>query len=453
MKTVIRRDTVVIGAGLSGLYAALTLKEAGQSVAVIEARDRVGGLTLSPQSPRLGRRIDLGGQWVSQKHTRICTLIRRYSVPLIRQFTAGEQVCIHDDKTFRGPLTTIPGMSEADFAEYTKAFDKLYQTFDALPANPWEGELAAKLDLMTYDSWVREMLPPGLARNALLRLPGAYYGVMPEEVSALELLQKLRGCGGPRFMSDMETGGMSEHMWGSQAVSEGMAGDLAGDVFLASPARRVEWSGSGVVVETDTTRFEAARLVFACAPAMIQQIAFSPALPAARRLLHQRFPNGRNTKAVIAYDKPFWREKGLSGRVISTSGSVTAVLDIGGAEPGPGVLIALFSGKAALRVDPLEGDARRKAVLGLLAQALGSEALEPQEFHLQVWADEEWSAGASSPFLIPGQLTHYGAGLRAPVGPIHWAGTHMATEFRGYMEGALAAGEAAAGQILATDKA
>lgn len=453
MTTVARRDTIVIGAGLSGLYAALHLKAAGQSVAVLEARDRVGGLTLSPHSPTLGRRIDLGGQWVSKGHGRMYGLVERYAVPVRRQFASGDRVCLHEDRAFRGPMGTIPGMSAADQAAYSQAFQTLYQVFDDLPANPWEGDLAARLDRMTYDSWVRGILPPGMAREALLRLPGAYYGILPEEVSALELIQKLRGCGGPRFMSDVETGGMSEHLWGAQAVSEGMARDLDGDVFLNAAARRLIWTDRAVDIDTDAGRFTARRVILACAPAMVQQIAFSPALPAPRRLLHQRFPNGRNTKAVVVYDRPFWRDKGLNGHVISTSGALTAALDIGGAEPAQGVMIALFSGKASFRVDPLDAAGRRRAVLAVLAQALGPEALTPLEFHIQVWADEDWSGGASSPFLVPGQLTRYGAALRAPVGPFHWAGTHMATEFRGYMEGALAAGEAAADQVLAAPPA
>ena len=39
-------DVIVIGAGIAGLAAARTLAEAGQRVALIEARDRAGGRIL-----------------------------------------------------------------------------------------------------------------------------------------------------------------------------------------------------------------------------------------------------------------------------------------------------------------------------------------------------------------------------------------------------------------------
>ena len=80
-------------------------------------------------------------------------------------------------------------------------------------------------------------------------------------------------------------------------------------------------------------------------------------------------------------------------------------------------------------------------------QALGPEAQDPVEYMERVWADEEWSGGASSPFLTPGALTTIAGDLREPVGPLYWAGTHMSPEYRGYMEGALAAGEIAARRI------
>lgn len=449
MHSKVDRDVVVVGAGLSGLYAALLLKEFGLSVVVVEARNRVGGLTFSPNSSAYGGRVDLGGQWVSPKQKRINMLIERYSVPLVKQFVTGQRVCLHGKDTFLGAMGTVPGLTEQEQAAYKSAYGLLYEAMDRIAPNPWESAGAAELDSMTYATWVNTICEPGRVHGAMTRIPGAYYGALAEEISALELLQKLKSCGGPIFMSDTDTGGQSAHMMGSQITSEGMARDLGEDVVLSSPVRSVNWSDDAATVYTDTGEWRARHVVFATSPTMINQIGFTPQLPSRRRMLHQRFPNGRNSKAVIVYDTPFWRDRNLNGNVISTDGSLTAAYDLGDENSRKGILITLFTGLPAYRLDSLTPSARKARIIELLTQALGPEARNPIEYMDQVWADETWSGGASSPFLVPGALTTIGGELREPVGPLHWAGTHMSAEYRGYMEGALSAGEAAAKQIAA----
>jgi monoamine oxidase len=50
--------------------------------------------------------------------------------------------------------------------------------------------------------------------------------------------------------------------------------------------------------------------------------------------------------------------------------------------------------------------------------------------------------------MAPGAWTEYGPHLRAPCGRIHWAGTETATEWNGYIDGAIQAGERAADEML-----
>lgn len=55
-------DVCIVGAGLSGAYAAHLLLADGKSVSVVDARDRVGGRLLTAEGP--GGGADLGGAWI-----------------------------------------------------------------------------------------------------------------------------------------------------------------------------------------------------------------------------------------------------------------------------------------------------------------------------------------------------------------------------------------------------
>jgi monoamine oxidase len=57
-------DVVVVGAGAAGLAAARHLHEAGIEVAVVEARDRIGGRVCTIRDPQTSAPIELGAEFV-----------------------------------------------------------------------------------------------------------------------------------------------------------------------------------------------------------------------------------------------------------------------------------------------------------------------------------------------------------------------------------------------------
>jgi monoamine oxidase len=90
-------DYCVVGAGFAGLTAALRLKQAGRSVALLEARDRVGGRTYTEVLTD-GSWIDRGGARIGPGQDRVAALMNEFVVPAYKQYIDGESMMIVDGK-------------------------------------------------------------------------------------------------------------------------------------------------------------------------------------------------------------------------------------------------------------------------------------------------------------------------------------------------------------------
>lgn len=74
--------------------------------------------------------------------------------------------------------------------------------------------------------------------------------------------------------------------------------------------------------------------------------------------------------------------------------------------------------------------------------------LQPVHYEEKNWCEEQYSGGCYTAYFPPGIMTQYGRVIRQPVGKIYFAGTETATQWSGYMEGAVEAGERAAREVL-----
>jgi monoamine oxidase len=86
--------------------------------------------------------------------------------------------------------------------------------------------------------------------------------------------------------------------------------------------------------------------------------------------------------------------------------------------------------------------------LAALERYFGAPAASPLEYLEQDWATEPYSGGCPITAFPPGTLSRFGAALRAPLGPLFWAGTETARECTGFFEGAVESGERAAAEVV-----
>jgi monoamine oxidase len=158
---------------------------------------------------------------------------------------------------------------------------------------------------------------------------------------------------------------------------------------------------------------------------------------------------GATIKAHVFYDRPFWREDGMSGEVVATSGPLSVVFDNTSRDGDVASLVCFSVGGAARDLGRFSEAERRRVIVRSLEKWFGPRAREPVAYVDKDWVADEWTRGCPTGFLPPGVLAAYGSGLRDPEGPFHWAGTETAREWAGYMEGALEAGERAAEEVIA----
>src|SRR5471032_3015879 len=115
-------DLCVIGAGFAGLAAARQLVRAGHSVAVLEARDRVGGRVHSKLTPD-GLRLDVGGTWVGPGQDRILSILAEYGVATHPTFSDGKMVMLFDGKVLR--YEKLPALNPVALASLALAIKRL----------------------------------------------------------------------------------------------------------------------------------------------------------------------------------------------------------------------------------------------------------------------------------------------------------------------------------------
>ncbi|SER62231.1 flavin monoamine oxidase family protein [Corynebacterium cystitidis] len=476
--TTLDRDVVVVGAGPSGLMTARTLKKRGLSVAVLEARDRVGGRTWNGNVvDEAGNKhfIEIGGQWISPDQTRLIDLIDELGLETFSRYRDGKSVYVDpsgERHEYEGDVFPTNDQTVAEMDQLIEKLDNLAAEID--PQHPWDHPQAAELDRVSFRSWLEDLSDNTEAiDNVSIYVASGMLTKPAHTFSALQAGLMAASAGSFSNLVDEDFILDKRVVGGMQSVSLIMADELGDDVILSSPVRSIQWASPDqstadvtnnipadvrngvlhngapgtVTVSSDAAVVNASFAVLAVPPNLYSRISFSPPLPREQHVAHQHISMGLVIKVHAVYDSPFWREDGLSGTGFGGGRLVQEVYDNTNHEDSYGTLVGFISDIYAEEMWALPTEERKQRILQAMAIYLGPKTLEPIAFYLSDMAAEEWTRGAYATSYDLGGLSRWGHLQNEPTGPIYYSCSDIAGHGYQHVDGAVRMGEIVANQI------
>jgi len=430
-------DTLVLGAGAAGLAAAAALAEAGQSVVVLEARQRVGGRIWTRSAPGLGLPLELGAEFIhgSEAHATF-RLLERAGRPAVDMAEAhwmrrGRRLAPMDDLFPR--LQRALARSSA-----TRGADR---SFAELLRRTRSHELTGRV-----------------AEFARLLAEG-FDAADPERASARVLAEEWSGEGSADAPTFRPLGGYA-------ALLRPLLDTLRrrdATLRLGTAVRDVRWSHGHVECGTVTRgrpgRCVARRAIVALPLGVLQRppddasaVRFTPPLREKARALEQ-LGSGPVLKLLLRFEAPFW-EQLQGGRYRDASffhapraPFPTFWTQLPARAP---LLVAWAGGPRAARLPGDDPDTLVALALQGLETVFGRGArahMRLRSAHVHDWAADPWSRGAYSWVLVGGARAR--RELARPLSDtLFFAGEATDDEHAATVEGALRSGERAARELL-----
>ncbi|MGA4543026.1 flavin monoamine oxidase family protein [Uniformispora flossi] len=425
-------DTIVVGAGISGITAARLLHDAGRRVVVLEARDRIGGRMWTDREA--GFSVDRGASWIHGINGNpLAHLVDALGIET-REFTVGSFQAggrpIADYDASRQRLDDEA--TRQWIADVAAADEALLRT--AAAAAPGESYATATDRTLTETGWEAE-------RVERLR---AFYRHRTEEQCGAEIEQ----VDAHGLDEDAIDGDEVIFPGGYDVVPRTLAQGL--DVRLETAVTAVTRTGDGVRVETADASFEARHVIVTVPLGVLKAgaITFTPALPEAVAGPIARLGMGVFNKVFLQFPERFWpdgvyaiRQHGRPGVPWHSWYDVSAV-------SGTPMLLTFAGGAWAREIEQKTDDEIVASVVGSLRGIYGDAVPEPTAHWITRWGSDPLALGSYS-YIAAGSSHRDHDALGEPVdGVLHFAGEATWGTSPATVDGAFQSGHRVAERIL-----
>jgi monoamine oxidase len=462
----------IVGGGIAGLTAALTLNKNGLASTVYEASTRVGGRMHSDTTTWLnGQTSEHCGELIDTGHTLIQALAQQFGLTLVNLHNA--ELPNSTDTYFFDGIYYAASQANADFQQVVTALTNDNTNAGFPTTYKMSTEAGRDLDHMSVYQWIETRVPGGHRSKLGQLLDVAYnieYGNVTTEQSALNIVYLLPGP-----TNDFSIFGFSDETFHIQGGNESLPRAIA--AFLpagtVSPRHRmkaiVRNSNNTFTLTFDapegTVDIVADHVIMAIPFSVLRTILTTDAayrgagFNSLKQTAITQLGYGKNAKLQLQFDTRYWRQSGhpwgvTTGTSFSDTGYQNSWDVTRGQAGATGILVDYTGGGVPLA--SFTGNPNDPAVVEQFARTFLDQIED-----VFPGVSRHWNGRATldvpltNPNLLGsysywkvGQYTKFSGYEGVRQGNCHFAGEHCSSNFQGFMEGGAEEGQRAAQEIL-----
>ena len=452
-----RSDVIIIGAGFSGLNAAMILAENGAKVTVLEASDRIGGRAFT--GDHIEGRPELGANQVAPFYARIRDIADRLGIRLIAgsnknapfSFSIGGQLVSAEDWE-SSPLNKTVGPERAVQPSALKSHYMI--KFNPLrELDTWIEKEGLQYDI-SYGAWLRSV---GASPEAIRLIGENSIGEDIWRVSALRYIQDatrarafFEGGEAAATGSGYEIAAPLSYRveGGISRLPEAMAAILGDNVHTNKIVARINMDKSGVdVVCIDGTRYAAKHIISAIPFPALRSIEVNPGFVGGQFKAVNHMPYRNNSQVYLSLSgEPFWEQDDFAPSVWTDDTLDMIRVPVSPDGQLENRLSVVVVGKSADRMDQYSQQDRADFVIREIERIRPSTKGKLTVTGMHSWRKASFNLGCSHSFDA-GTVTEFGQSMINPHHRMHFAGEHTRRLEVG-MESAMESGERVAFEIL-----